>query len=81
MSMVSVGFLIMKKFDEAKATVKGLSNSITGFKKTWMKRLLVQSKRRVRDAELIGKGFIRNDVWSTLQDLRLKLKHMSTEQN
>ena len=81
MSMVSVGFLLLKKFDEAKATVKGLSNSITGFRKTWIKRLLVQSKRRVRDAELVRKGLIRNDVRSTLQDLRLKLKHMSTEQN
>ncbi|KPV63026.1 MAG: Glycosyltransferase AglI [Candidatus Bathyarchaeota archaeon BA2] len=81
MSMVSVGFLFLKKFDEAKATVKGLSNSITSFRKIWTKRLLVQSKRRIRDAELISKGLIRNDVRSTLQDLRLKLKHMSIEQN
>jgi len=81
MSMASVGFLFLKRLDEAKATVKGLSNSITSFRKTWMKRLLVQSKRRVRDAELVGKGLIRNDIQSTLQDLRLKLKHMSMEQN
>jgi GT2 family glycosyltransferase len=80
MSMVSVGFLLLKKFEEAKATVKGLSNSITSFKKTWTKRLLVQSKRRVRDAELVRKGLIRNDARSTLQDLRLKLKYMSMEQ-
>jgi len=78
-SMASVGFLLLKKFDEAKATAKGLSNSITSFRKTWRKRLLVQSKRRVRDAELVRKGLIRNDVRSTLQDLRLKLKHMSIE--
>ncbi|MFB0567859.1 MAG: glycosyltransferase family 2 protein [Candidatus Bathyarchaeia archaeon] len=81
MSIVSVGFLLLKKIDEAKATVKGLSNSITSFKKTWTKRLLVQSKRRVRDAELVRKGLIRNDVRSTLQDLKLKLKHMSVEQS
>jgi len=80
MSVVSVGFLFLKKFDEAKATLKGLSNAITSFRKTWIKRLLVQSKRRVRDAELVRKGLIRNDVWSTLQDLKLKLKHMSIEQ-
>jgi len=79
MSMVSVGFLFLKKFDEAKATVKGLLNSITSFRKIWIKRLLVQSKRRIRDAELVKKGLIRNDVRSTLQDLRLKLKHMSIE--
>jgi len=81
MSMVSIGFLLLKKLDETKATVKGLSNSIISFRKIWMKRLLVQSKRRVRDVELVRKGLIRNDVRSTLQDLRLKLKHMSTEQN
>jgi len=81
MPMVSVGFLLLRKFDEAKATVKGLLKSITSFRKTWMKRLLVQSKRRVRDAELVRKGLIRNDFQSTLQDLRLKLKHMSIEQN
>jgi len=81
MSMVSVGFLLLKKFDEARATVEGLSNSITSFRKIWMKRLLVQSKRRVRDAELLRKGLIRNDVRSTLQDLRLKLKYMAIEQN
>ena len=81
MSMVSVGFILLKKFDEAKATMKGLLNSITGFRKIWVKRLLMQSKRRVRDAELVRKGFIRNDVRSTLQDFRLKLKYMSTEQS
>ena len=80
MSMVSVGFLILKKLDEAKATMKGLLSSVTGFRKIWMKRSLMQSKRRVRDVELINKGLIRNDVRSTLQDLRLKLRHMSVEQ-
>ena len=81
MSVVSVGFLFLKKFAEAKATMKGLLNSITGFRKIWTKRLLAQSKRRIRDAELIRKGLIRSDVRSTLQDLRLKLRHMSIEQN
>lgn len=81
MSMVSAGFILLKKLDEAKATVKGLSNSIASFRKIWMKRLLVQSKRLVRDAELLRKGLIRNDIRLTLQDLRLKLRHMSTEQN
>ncbi len=79
MSMVSFGFLVLKKFDEARATMKGLLSSVTSFRKTWTKRLLMQSKRRVRDLELINKGFIRNDVRSTLQDLRLKLKHMPVE--
>jgi hypothetical protein len=80
MSMVSFGFVALKKLDEAKATMKGLLGSVTGFRKIWMKRLLMQSKRRIRDAELMSKGLIRNDVQSTLQDLKLKLKLMSVEQ-
>jgi hypothetical protein len=80
MSMVSFGFLVLKKFDEAKATMKGLLSSVTGFRKIWTKRLLIQSKRRVRDVELMSRGLIRNDARSTLQDLRLKLRCMSAEQ-
>ncbi len=80
MSMVSFGFLVLKKFDEAKATMKGLLSSVTDFRKIWIKRSLMQSKRRIRDVELMSKGLIRNDARSTLQDLRLKLKLMSAEQ-
>jgi len=79
MSIVSVGFLALRKFNEAKATMKGLLNPIISFRKIWGKRLLMQSKRRIRDAELINRGLIRNDVQSTLQDFKLKLKHMSKE--
>ncbi|MCW4001891.1 MAG: glycosyltransferase family 2 protein [Candidatus Bathyarchaeota archaeon] len=77
MSMVSVGFLVLKKSSEAKATLKGLLSSMTGFRSIWVKRVLMQSRRRVRDFELIDKGFIRNDVQPTLQDFRLKLRLMS----
>jgi len=80
MSMVSVGFLGLRKFDEAKATMKGLLNPIKDFRKIWVKRLLTQSKRRIRDVELIRKGLIRNDVRWTWQDFKLKLKQMSKEQ-
>ncbi len=80
MSMVSFGFIILKKLDAAKATMKGMLSSITDFRKIWTKRLLTQSKRRIRDFELISKGFIRNDARYTLQDFRLKLKYMSVEQ-
>ena len=78
-SVVSVGFLVLKKFDEAKATVNGLPSSVTGFEKIWTKRLLMQTKRRVRDVELRSKGLIRNYARSTLQDLKLKLRYMSLE--
>jgi GT2 family glycosyltransferase len=74
--MVSVGFFAVKKHDEAKATLKGIINPITNLPKIWKKRLLFQSKRRVRDFELVNKGFIRNDFRSTLQDFKIKLKYM-----
>jgi len=79
-SMVSFGFVVFKRLNEAKATMIGLLSSVTGFRKIWMKRLLTQSRRRLRDAELMNKGLIRNDVRSTLQDFKLKLKFMSLEQ-
>ena len=74
--MVSVGFLAVKKSNESKATIRGLLSSIKDFQKTWRKRLLFQSKRRIRDFELVNKGFIRNDFQSTLQDFRIKMKYM-----
>jgi hypothetical protein len=60
--------------------MRGLLSSVTGFEKIGMKRLLMQTKRRVRDVELRSKGLIRNDARSTLQDLKLKLRCMSVEQ-
>jgi GT2 family glycosyltransferase len=74
--MVSVGFVVVKKNEEAKATMKGLISSIRDFQKIWRKRLLFQSKRRVKDSELIKGGFVRNDFRSTLEDFRIKLKYM-----
>jgi GT2 family glycosyltransferase len=74
--MVSVGFIAVKKNDEAKATMKGLISSIKDFQRIWRKRLLFQSKRRIKDSELIKGGFVRNDFRSTLEDFRLKLKYM-----
>jgi len=74
--IVSIGFFAVKKHDEAKATLKGLMNPIRTLPKIWRKRLLFQSKRRVRDFELVNKGLIRNDFRSTLQDFKMKLKYM-----
>jgi GT2 family glycosyltransferase len=74
--LVSIGFFIVKKIEEGTATLKGLTSSIKDFRKIWMKRLLFQSKRRIKDFELVNNGFIRNDFRSTLKDFRLKMKHM-----
>jgi len=73
---VSVGFFAVKKNEEAKATLKGLMSPIKNLPEIWKKRLIFQSKRRVRDFELVHKGFVRNDFRSTVQDFRIKLKQI-----
>jgi GT2 family glycosyltransferase len=74
--LVSAGFFVTKKHQEATATLKGVINPITELPKIWKKRLLFQAKRRVKDSELVKGGFVRNDFQSTLQDFKLKLQHM-----
>lgn len=74
--MLSIGFFATKKTEEGKATLKGVTSTIKGFRKIWTKRLLFQSKRRIKDSELVSKGLVRNDFTLTLDDLKLKLKYM-----
>jgi hypothetical protein len=74
--VVSVGFFAVRKNEEAKATLRGMMSPIKDFPEIWKKRLMFQSKRRVRDFELVNKGLVRNDFRSTVQDLRIKMKHM-----
>jgi len=74
--IVSVGFAFLGKSDEAMATFRGLLSSLRDFHGIWRKRLWLQSKRRIKDSELINRGFVRNDFRSTLQDVKIKLKHM-----
>lgn len=74
--MVSTGFFIAKKHEEAKATLDGLLNPLMDLPKIWRKRLIFQSKRRINDSELVKGGFVRNDFQSTIQDFKIKLAHM-----
>ena len=74
--MVSVGFFAVKKHDEAKATLRGLISPFKDLPEIWKKRLVFQSKRCVKDSELVKGGFIRNDFRSTLQDFKIKLEYM-----
>jgi GT2 family glycosyltransferase len=74
--VVSAGFVVMRKIDEAEATFRGLLSSLRDFRGIWRKRLRFQSKRRIRDYELVNKGLVRNDFRSTLQDAKIKLRHM-----
>ena len=74
--VVSAGFFVSKKHTEAKASLRGLINPIKDFQKIWTKRLVFQPKRRIKDFELVKKGFVRNDFRATIQDLKIKLQHM-----
>ena len=76
MFLVSAGFFVTKQHREAKSTIKGTLNPIFSFPKIWKKRLSIQSKRFVRDSDMIKSGLIRNDFWSTIQDFKLKIKQM-----
>lgn len=75
--VISLGFMVLGKIDEAKATLRGLLSPVKDFRGIWKKRLRLQSKRRIKDSELVNKGFVRNDFRSTLQDVKIKLKHMN----
>ncbi|MFZ7137134.1 MAG: glycosyltransferase [archaeon] len=74
--VVSAGFFVSKKHEEAKASLRGLTNTITDFQKIWIKRLVFQPERLITDFELVKKGFVRNDFRGTIQDLKIKLQHM-----
>ena len=74
--VVSVGFFAVKKNEEAKATLRGMMSPIKDLPEIWKKRLMFQSKRRVKDVELVNKGFVRNDFRSTVQDFRIKMRYM-----
>lgn len=74
--MVSATFFVTKKHQEAKASLRGVINPVVDLPNIWKKRLTVQHKRRVKDSELVEAGFVRNDFQGTLDDLKLKLKHM-----
>jgi GT2 family glycosyltransferase len=74
--IISAVFFSIKKHNEAKATIRGSITPLVNFPKIWKKRLIVQSKRTVKDSELLEKGLITNNMQYTIQDLRLKLKYI-----
>lgn len=72
--MVSIGFFVVNRPNRAQAVMRGLFYPLKNFKRIWKKRLGTQLKRRIRDVKLINKGLIRNDIQSTAQDLKLRVK-------
>lgn len=69
-------FILMKKVDEAKEILRGVTYPIRNFGKIWLKRTYIQSKRLVKDSELMRSGLLRSDILPTLRDIRLKLRHL-----
>lgn len=74
--ILSLGFVFLGKSNEAKATLRGWLSPVKDFRGIWRKRIQLQSKRRIRDYELVNRGFVRNDFRSSLQDAKIKLKQM-----
>ena len=70
MSLCALAFVSLLKPGQALASPKGLADMIVNFKKTWQKRVKIQSSRRVSDKELFLRKLLRKDVWATLSCLR-----------
>lgn len=64
--------LICKRIDESKAVFHSLIHPFLNLRKILMKRAWIQSKRRIRDSELMKMGFIRNNIYPTIQDIKSK---------
>lgn len=74
--LAGIGLALGKRIDEAKAIFKGVVYPIVNIRKIWVKRMLIQHKRRIRDSELFRRGFLRNDIRATLFDLTSKLQYL-----
>lgn len=70
MSLCALTFVALFKPGEAHATLRGLAEMITNFRKIWRKRLKVQTTRRVKDEALFERKLLRKDMWATLLYLR-----------
>ncbi|MEM3700061.1 MAG: glycosyltransferase family 2 protein [Candidatus Bathyarchaeia archaeon] len=70
-----IGLALAKRVNEAKAIFKAAAYPIVNIRKIWIKRILIQHKRRTDDQELFSKGFLKNDIRPTLLDLMSKLQY------
>lgn len=67
--LCAYGFAFMLKPKHAYALLKGLAYPILNLSTVWRKRLRIQPRRLVGDAELFEKRLLRKDVYATLQDV------------
>ncbi|MBS7648909.1 glycosyltransferase family 2 protein [Candidatus Bathyarchaeota archaeon] len=70
--LAGVGLSLIGRMVESREIFKSLFYPLLNLRGIMMKRMHVQSMRKVRDSILISKGLIRNDIWATLQDIKLK---------
>ncbi|MBS7647353.1 glycosyltransferase family 2 protein [Candidatus Bathyarchaeota archaeon] len=74
--LAGIGFVLAGHFLEAKETFRGLFYPLVNFRRILEKRAVVQSFRKVGDAELFRSGFIKNDIRATVQDIKLKARQI-----
>ena len=71
--------LIGRRIAESKAVFRSLLYPFLNLRKIMIKRAWIQSKRRIKDSDLMKRGFIRSDAYSTLQDIKLKWIALSSK--
>jgi hypothetical protein len=70
--LAGMGLALTGRTVESKEVFKSLFYPIVSLRGIMMKRMRIQSMRKIKDSNLIGKGLIRNDIQATLQDIKLK---------
>ncbi|MBS7606487.1 glycosyltransferase family 2 protein [Candidatus Bathyarchaeota archaeon] len=74
--LAGFGLALMGKVEESKEIIRGLIYPLTNARKIWMKRALIQSRRKIRDSGLIRKGLLRRDPLPTIFDIKSKLSYL-----
>ncbi|MBS7634299.1 glycosyltransferase family 2 protein [Candidatus Bathyarchaeota archaeon] len=70
--LAGLGLTLIGRMVESREIFKSLFYPLLNLRGLMVKRMRVQSMRKIGDSILMGKGLIRNDIWATLQDIRLK---------
>jgi len=71
--LAGIGFALVGRFLEARETLRGMFHPLLNFTGVLGKRAVVQASRRVRDSELLKRGFIRSNIGATVADIKLKV--------
>lgn len=74
--LAATAFALIGKPSEARETFRGLVHPLLNMRRVWKKRMGVQFARKVKDSELLKRGFIRNDIRATVFDVKLKAGYL-----